>query len=281
VVPTGKTVPDALEQVTGREPTTRSVAVAEYVTVAPDALVAATVWLAGSVSVGFVVSATVTSKVAEPVLPAASVALQVTEVVVIAKVEPEAGLHVTGRLPETLSWAVAVKATTAPSGLVASSVGFGVGSVTVGAVVSTTVTVNAFVVALRALSVAVQLTVAVTKPKVDPDAGAQLTVTGGLMSSVAVASNVTTGSRRTHGIDGLVRRHLQHRRLHVGHGDLECLGRDVVVAVASSALHFGCPDLERRAGTRFAVRCDRPGDAVAGGRGEGHPGPRCGSWRQR
>ena len=54
-------------------------------------------------------------------LPAASVAVQVTLVVVMSNVEPDAGVHVTGRLPETLSWAVAVTVTTAPSGPVASS----------------------------------------------------------------------------------------------------------------------------------------------------------------
>ena len=117
VAPTGNTVPDALEQVTGRIPSTRSTAVAgAYVTTAPEALVAATVMGVGRVSTGFVVSTTVTSNEAVPTLPAASVAVQVTLVVVMSNGEPDAGEHVTGRLPETLSWAVAVTVTTAPSG---------------------------------------------------------------------------------------------------------------------------------------------------------------------
>ena len=47
---------------------------------------------APQVIVGFVVSATFTLKVQVDVLPASSVAVEVTVVVPIAKVEPEAGL---------------------------------------------------------------------------------------------------------------------------------------------------------------------------------------------
>ena len=49
-----------------------------------------------------------TSKSAVPVLPAASVALQVTVVVPIGKVLPEAGLQVGVRAPSTRSLALAL-----------------------------------------------------------------------------------------------------------------------------------------------------------------------------
>ena len=61
-------------------------------------------------------SSTVTSKLALPVLPAASVALQVTVVAPRGKVLPEAGLQVGVRAPSTSSVALALKVTTAPRG---------------------------------------------------------------------------------------------------------------------------------------------------------------------
>ena len=85
--------------------------------------------------VGAVVSFTVTVKLAEPVLPAASLAVQLTVVVPIGNVEAEAGLHVTGREPSTKSVAVAVNVTAAPAELVASTI-ISAGTVTVGEVVS-------------------------------------------------------------------------------------------------------------------------------------------------
>ena len=114
--------PEAGVQVTVREPSTRSVAVAVNVATLPDALIASKVILAGSVSVGAVVSLTVTVKDADPVLPAASVAEQFTVLVVIGNVEPEAGVHVTGTGPSTLSVAVTVNVTTLPDAEVASEV---------------------------------------------------------------------------------------------------------------------------------------------------------------
>ena len=74
-------------------------------------------------------------KEALPVLPAASVAEQVTVVVPIGKVEPEAGEQVGIIEPSTTSIADAVKVTTAPAALVASLVIFP-GTVTTGGVVS-------------------------------------------------------------------------------------------------------------------------------------------------
>ena len=75
----------------------------------------------------------------EPVtgLPAASVALQVTRVVVMAKVAPDGGTQVTGTSPLTISVAVALKLTAVPLGAVASKEELKVGSVREGAVVST------------------------------------------------------------------------------------------------------------------------------------------------
>jgi hypothetical protein len=69
------------------------------------------------------------------VLPAVSVAEQVTVVVPIAKVEPEAGEQVGVNTPLTVSRAEAVKVTAAPVEPVASTVMF-VGTVTTGGVVS-------------------------------------------------------------------------------------------------------------------------------------------------
>src|SRR5205085_6900691 len=85
----------------------------------------------GTVSVGPLVSRTVTVNVAVPTAPWVSVALQVTVVVAIAKVDPEAGVQVVGRGPSWASLAVAVKVTTAPAALVASTVMFA-GTVTTG-----------------------------------------------------------------------------------------------------------------------------------------------------
>src|SRR5437868_734580 len=74
-------------------------------------------------------------------LPAASTALQRTVVEPTGKVLPEAGEHVTGRLPPTASRAVAVKFTTAPEGDVASAV-IDAGRLRTGGVVSATVIRN-------------------------------------------------------------------------------------------------------------------------------------------
>ena len=74
------------------------------------------VMLAGAAIDGGVVSWTVTLKVAVAVLLPLSVAVQLTVVVPIGKVEPEAGAHVTGSVPSTTSVAVAVNVTAAPPG---------------------------------------------------------------------------------------------------------------------------------------------------------------------
>ncbi len=66
-----------------------------------------TVTFAGQVTVGFCVSLTVTVNEHEPVLPDASVAVHVTEVVPCGKNEPDGGEHVTVE-PGQLSDAVGV-----------------------------------------------------------------------------------------------------------------------------------------------------------------------------
>ena len=63
VAPTAKVEPDAGVQVIGRAPSTLSVAVAAYVTTAPDALVAVAATDAGKARAGAVVSRTVTVNV--------------------------------------------------------------------------------------------------------------------------------------------------------------------------------------------------------------------------
>jgi len=73
------------------------VALAEYVTTAPAGLAASAVIVAGRVRVGGVVSTTVTVDDADPVLPNESVAVHVTVVTPMGKVEPEGGEHVAER----------------------------------------------------------------------------------------------------------------------------------------------------------------------------------------
>src|SRR5215212_511783 len=139
------------------------------------------------------VSCTLTSN--EPVasFPAASVALQLTGVVAIGNVEPEAGVHVTVTEPSTKSVAVAAPyVTSAPCGLVASIAGGADGSVNVGGVLSCTVTVNEPVASFPAASVALQLTVVSPSGNVEPEAGSHVTFTEPSTSSVADASNVTS-----------------------------------------------------------------------------------------
>jgi hypothetical protein len=137
VVPMGKVEPDGGLQVTGREPSTRSLAEAANVTTLPVGPVASAVMFAGSVSTAGVVSCTLLEKLALPVLPRLSVDEQVTVVVPMGKVEPDGGLQVTGREPSTKSLAEAANVTTLPVGPVASAVMFA-GSVSTGGVVSCT-----------------------------------------------------------------------------------------------------------------------------------------------
>jgi hypothetical protein len=86
------------------------------------------------------VPSTVTVKLPVAVLPDESDAEHDTVVTPIANVEPDAGVHVTGTVPSTMSVAVAAKLTTAPAGDVAAT-RIGAGSDNAGATPS--VMVNA------------------------------------------------------------------------------------------------------------------------------------------
>jgi hypothetical protein len=172
--------------------------------------VASSVALAGTVTTGPVVSATVTVNDAAPVFPFASVAVHVTVVAPSGKVDPLAGVQLTATLPFTRSFAVAVKVKLAPVALVASTVTFA-GTVTPGPVVSVTVTVKDAAPLLVFVSVAVQVTVVGPSGNVDPLAGVQVTARGPstpsfadavklnvapvvlVASTVAFAGTVTTG----------------------------------------------------------------------------------------
>ena len=186
VVPGANKEPDAGVQFTATEPSTKSVAVALKVTTAPAAEVAETVMLPGNVNAGRVVSCTVTSKLALPELPWASVAEQLTVVVPSGNVEPEAGEQVGFIVPSTRSLADALKETSAPLGPVASAVMLE-GTATAGAVVSCTVILKLPLEELPCASVAEQLTAVVPRTKVDPEAGEQLGVTAQSTISFAEA----------------------------------------------------------------------------------------------
>ena len=68
--------PEAGEQLTATAPSTRSMAEAVKLTTVPEGLEALVVILAGNVKEGGVVSTTVTLKLAVPILPFVSVAVQ-------------------------------------------------------------------------------------------------------------------------------------------------------------------------------------------------------------
>ncbi len=115
---------------------------------------------------------TVTVKLQLAVLPEVSVAVQVTVVVPIGKVELEAGLQ-TKPTPGQLSETTGAKVALAPAGQVG-SVTMLAGQVMAGGCVSLTVTVNIQLAVWLEVSVAVQVTVVVPFGNVDPDAGLQL-----------------------------------------------------------------------------------------------------------
>jgi len=138
LIPSANVLPEAGVHVAGKDPSTMSEAVAaEYVTTAPDGDVATVMILAGVVTVGGVLSSTVMVNVADPGLPAASVAEHVTGVSPSANILPEIGVHVAGKAPSTLSEAVSPEyITKAPDGDVASTPVISAGVVTVGGMVS-------------------------------------------------------------------------------------------------------------------------------------------------
>jgi hypothetical protein len=122
VEPSAKVEPDAGTQTGVIAPSTVSLAVALKLTTAPDEEVASSVMSDGTLISGSVVSCTITLNDADALLPAASVAVQVTVVVPIGKVEPDGGVQTGVIAPSTVSLAVAVKFTSAPDGPVASAV---------------------------------------------------------------------------------------------------------------------------------------------------------------
>src|SRR5437762_4250789 len=169
-------LPEAGLQVVATLRSTMSLAEAVNVTTAPDGPVASVVMSEGTVTIGAVVSTTVTWKLALPVLPCASVAVQFTVVGVMPKVLPEAGLQVVATLPSTMSLAEAVNVTAAPAALVASVV-MSDGTVTIGAVVSTTMTGELALPVLPCESVAEQVMMVSVRGKVLPEAGEQAVAT--------------------------------------------------------------------------------------------------------
>jgi hypothetical protein len=174
VVPILKVDPEAGLQDVLIAPSTKSVAEEVKVTAAPPAPVASAVIGAGTVTTGGVVSWTVIEKLPLLVLPAASVAEQVTAVVSSGKVLPEGREQVTGCDPSTLSVAEALYVTAAPAAPVASAV-ISPGSWSTGAALSFTSMVKVDVLVLFRVSVEVQVTVVCPTANVLPDAGAQLT----------------------------------------------------------------------------------------------------------
>jgi hypothetical protein len=122
VVPIGKVDPEAGVQTTGTDPSIASRADALKVAIAPAVLVAARVSFAGRVRTGAVLSPTVIVKLPEAAFPAASVAVQLTVVVPIGKVDPEAGVQTTATGPSIASRADALKVAIVPAVLVAARV---------------------------------------------------------------------------------------------------------------------------------------------------------------
>jgi hypothetical protein len=190
VTPTAKTLPEGGEHVTARVPSIASDALVVKVTGAPDGPVASTGDGCVVVTVGGVVSTTVTVKDPVAWLERESFAVHTTVVAPNGNALPEAGPHVGVTAPSTMSDAVAEKETIAPPGPVASAV-TGAGSDRVGAVVSRTVTVNEPLAWFWRESVAVQVTVVVATGNMDPDVGLHDGVTLPSTVSEAVAVKVT------------------------------------------------------------------------------------------
>jgi hypothetical protein len=187
VSPRPKFAPDPGLQAVGTGPSTASTATGfSYLTAEPFGPFASTTKSTGTpVIPGPVVSLTVTEKLARPLLPAPSVAVHSTVFVPSAKVLPDPGLQLGVTLPLTVSVAeTPVKFTLAPAGLVASAVSVP-GTVTIGAVVSRTVTVKLPLALLPELSAALQLTVVAPSGNVLPEAGLQLGLKLPLTVSVA------------------------------------------------------------------------------------------------
>jgi hypothetical protein len=153
-------------------------------------LSAFTVTFGGTVSFGRSLSLTVTVKLQVLVLPAWSVAVEVTTVHPSENCEPEGGLEVTFTVPqppEAVTWKLTV-AEHWPGSVFWLTLQ---GQVMVGLeVVPFTVTVKVQVAVLPAASVAVEVTVVVPTTKLLPEAGVLVTTTPGQLS-VAVTEKFT------------------------------------------------------------------------------------------
>src|SRR5258706_9530922 len=153
------------------------------------------VMFAGQVMAGFSASLTVTVKLqGAPTLPELSVTEQVTGVVPLAKVEPEAGVQTITGFGSQRSPASGVKLTTAlhwPSPLVVTMLAGH--EVKAGALVSRTLTVKWQMLALPASSNAAQKTVLTPFGKTLPELGEQRMkmLAGAEQLSVADVANVT------------------------------------------------------------------------------------------
>jgi hypothetical protein len=143
--------------------------------------------LAGQLIVGFSSSLTVTvnEQVVAEVLPLVSVAEQVTVVVPLGNVEPDAGLQLAVASGQ-LSLAVAEKLTTAEHWPGSFALVMLAGQLIVGFSLSLTVTVNEQLPVLFEASVAEHVTVVVPLANVEPDAGEQVTAPTPGQLSVAV-----------------------------------------------------------------------------------------------
>src|SRR5436190_1196885 len=151
----------------------------------------------GTVITGAVVSTrfTVTLKLALPVFPCESVAVQVTCVVPTGKVLPDDGLQLAGSGPSLSSVAVAEKVTVAPP-LDSVSTEKSAGTDTTGGNVSLrlTVTVKDAEPVFPCESVALHVTVVVPTGKLLPDAGLHVGVSGPSTVSFALAAPYVTAA---------------------------------------------------------------------------------------
>jgi hypothetical protein len=191
VVPSPNVLPLAGEHTTFNGEVTASVALALKVTTAPAADVASATLSAGTDTTGATVSRTVTLNDADPGLWAASSVEHVTTVVPRAKVLPLTREQPTVSGEVTASVALALNVTTAPAEDVASAT-LSAGTVTTGAIVSCTTTLNDADPGLCAPSSVEHVTTVVPMAKVLPLAREQPTVNGEVTASVALALNVTT-----------------------------------------------------------------------------------------
>jgi hypothetical protein len=193
VIPNPKIDPEGGTHVTRGDGSQRSVAVAMNVAGAPIALVHSFVMSAGHVIIGGVVSVTVTMNEqveAGPLLPVASVAVQLTVVGPIGNVSPLVGVHTIVGFGSHASVAVTMNITAAPCGLVHSS-NRSSGHEIVGPTVSWTVTSNMQPLELLCASVAVHITVVVPMGKRSPLCGLHTIIGAASQTSDADTMNVT------------------------------------------------------------------------------------------